>query len=127
MARERDERTLKMMEHYVELHEQGLTPGQIAAKYRISTQVVYLYLQEIADKAGVSRDSLLKQPNAEHAPFVRQFEPVKPIDTKGFKEKFQAAVDAMAETKEMVGSSLREAERFQEEIERREKTWQSLG
>ena len=127
MAREKDERTFIMMRDYMKLREQGFTPGQIAEIYGLSVSAVYSNLQAIADKAGVSRESLLKQPNAEHAPFIRQFAPVKPIDTEGFREKSQSGLEAMTSMKSMIEESLRDAEQYQQTVERREKEWSYEG
>lgn len=55
-----DERTLRMMEDFMSLHEQGLTIAEIAEKCRVSVWTVYERLGEIAKKNHVSRDSLLQ-------------------------------------------------------------------
>lgn len=56
-----DERTLKMKEEYVKLFNEGLSPKQIAKIFGLSSWTVYHYLGEIAEEAGVPRDSLLKK------------------------------------------------------------------
>ena len=58
---DRDERTLKMKEGYVELFNKGYTVKQIAETFGLSTWTVYHYLDEIAEKAGVPREALLNR------------------------------------------------------------------
>ena len=62
----KDERTLKMMKEYVGLFEEGLGPKEIAEKFDLDPWTVYHYLGEIAEEAGVPRESLLKQPQDKH-------------------------------------------------------------
>jgi DNA-binding CsgD family transcriptional regulator len=116
---ERNERTLQMMQNYVRLHAEGLSPSEIAKRYNLSTRNVYYVLQEIADKAGVSRESLLKAPHSEHQPYERISEPVKPVDTKAFSERFQNALAVMNEFKELVQMAIDGAEHYEETMEGR--------
>jgi transcriptional antiterminator len=112
----KNERTLQMMKNYILLHNAGMTPGEIAKKFDLSTWTVYNALQEIADNAGVTRESLLERPHSEHQPFERISEPVKPIDIKAFSEKFQNALGFMSEFKEMVDMAIEDAEKFKESL-----------
>ena len=59
MARE-SERMRLMKENFMELHQQGFTIPEIAAKFNLGKATVYHTLQEIADANGVSRESLLQ-------------------------------------------------------------------
>ena len=36
-----NERTLRMKQEYISLHEQGLTPGEIAEKFDLDVSTVY--------------------------------------------------------------------------------------
>jgi predicted DNA-binding protein YlxM (UPF0122 family) len=108
-----------MMQNYVRLHAEGLSPSEIAKRYNLSTRNVYYVLQEIADKAGVSRESLLKAPHSEHQPYERISEPVKPVDTKAFSERFQNALAVMNEFKELVQMAIDDAEHYEETMEGR--------
>lgn len=56
------ERTLQMKQQFVDLRNSGLTPVEIARKFGVSNRTMYFYLDEIAEKAGVTRDSLLAIP-----------------------------------------------------------------
>ena len=56
------ERTLKMKENFVTLRKEGLTPLEIADRYSVSYRTMYSCLSEIADDAGVTRESLLVTP-----------------------------------------------------------------
>lgn len=116
---ERNERTLQMMQNYVRLHAEGLSPSEIAKRYNLSTRNVYYVLQEIADKAGVSRESLLKTPHSEHQACERISEPVKPVDAKAFSERFQNALAVMNEFKELVQMAIDDAEHYEETMEGR--------
>ena len=110
---QKNERTLQMQQNYVRLHEQGLSPIEIAKVYDLSAWTVYNSLQEIADKAGVSRESLLMRPHAEHQPFERISEPVKPVKVEAFRERFQNALDIMSEFREMVDLAIETAEEYE--------------
>lgn len=114
----KNERTLQMMQNYCLLHDEGMSPREIAEKFDLSPRTVYYVLQEIADKAGVSRDSLLESPHSEHQPFERVSEPVKPIDIGAFSKKFQNALGIMGEFKEMVEMALDDAEEYERNMER---------
>jgi len=59
MARE-SERMRLMKENFMELHQQGFTIPEIAAKFNLGKATVYHTLQDIADANGVSRESLLQ-------------------------------------------------------------------
>lgn len=86
------ERTLKMMENYVRLHEEGRSVSEIAKLYSLSTSTVYGRLAEIANKAGVSRKSLLEKPfTADHS--GRNFTPVKPVNTTELERHFNEVLD----------------------------------
>lgn len=109
----KNERTLQMMQNYVSLHDSGMSPGEIAKKYNLSSKTVYGALQEIADAAGVSRESLLERPHSEHQPFERISEPVRPINVGTFSEKIQNALGIMSEFKEMVEMAIDDAEEYE--------------
>ena len=109
----KNERTLQMMENYIKLHDGGMSPHEIAKKYNLSNWTVYNSLQAIADKAGVTRESLLAQPHSEHQPFERITEPVKPINVTAFSERFQNALEVMSEFKEMVQLAIDDAENYE--------------
>ena len=112
----KNERTLQMMKNYVSLHDGGMSPRDIAKKFDLSYWTVYNALQEIADSAGVTRESLLERPHSEHQPFERISEPVKPINVKVFSERFQNALGIMGEFKEMVDMAIEDAEKFEESL-----------
>lgn len=111
---ERNERTLQMMQNYISLHAEGLAPSEIAKKFGLSTRTVYYVLQEIADKAGVPRESLLKTPHSEHQPSERITEPVKPIDVEAFRNKIQSTLVILGELREMIQLAIEDAEKFEE-------------
>lgn len=57
----RKDRTLAMKENYIALHEAGMSATEIADKYGLANSTVYRALPEIAEKAGVTRESLLSR------------------------------------------------------------------
>ena len=113
----KNERTLKMMQNYISLHDSGMSPGEIAKKYNLSPWTVYNALQKIADEAGVTRESLLERPHSEHQPFERVSEPVKPINIEAFSEKIRNALGIIGEFKEMVQLAIDDAEEYERNTE----------
>ncbi len=100
----RNERTKKMMRNYVKLHEMGLSAQEIADKYHLSTTTVYANLGEIAEKAGVTRESLLAkvQPSRYVPGSVHAKTPVLP------EGEFRADAAKAMEAIEKVQRSIRE-------------------
>ena len=73
------------MENFIRLHNEGYSIKEIAEISKVSVTTIYKNLDKIAEEAGVTRESLLKQPfEADHS--GRNFTPVKPIDKTAFKE-----------------------------------------
>ncbi len=66
------ERTLKMKQNFIELHKQGSSIEEIAAKFDLTPGTVYRCLGEIATAAGVSRESLLQRPHSPHQGYSRR-------------------------------------------------------
>lgn len=56
----------KMLNEFMELHENGYTINEIAKKFSLSASTVYSYLQEIAQNNGVTRESLLCTVHKQH-------------------------------------------------------------
>ena len=113
---ERNERTLQMMKNYVRLHDEGHSLAEIAKMYSLSARTVYYVLQEIADEAGVSRESLLKAPHSKHQPIERISEPLKPIDIDMLRGRLQNALDILSEFREMVRMAIEDAEEFEKKL-----------
>lgn len=61
MRNHRSEGAELYVKNFMYWHNQGLLIPEIAEKYGIGHNTAYLYLQEIADLNGVSRDSLLER------------------------------------------------------------------
>ena len=96
------ERTLKMMENYVRLHEEGRSVSEIAKLYGLSASTVYGLLAEIANRAGVSRESLLEKPfTADHS--GRNFTPVKPVNTMELERHFNEVLDNLKKVRTELG------------------------
>ena len=93
-----DERTLKMMENYIPLHNQGKSVEEIAELFDLDKSSVYRVLDRIAEQNGVSRESLLKRPHVEHTGYEkREGEAVEPIDSTDFMKLSEELFDAMEE------------------------------
>ena len=97
-----NERTLQMKAHFMELHRKGLTIPQIAKEYNLSTPTVYACLQEIADQAGVSRESLLERPHNKHATFIRKDTKLKPVDVESFNHHYETAMAEIAAMRKVI-------------------------
>ena len=120
------ERTLKMKADYIRLHtEENLTPKQIAARYDLHVSTVYNCLQEIADQAGVSRESLLITPRAKHLTHERRFDPVKPVDLTNFQQHTQATLDEFDGTLAVIAQHIQTAEIQQQCLTEEEEAWLS--
>ena len=68
---QQSERTLKMKQNFIKLHGQGLGIEEIAAQFDLTPCTVYRCLDEIATKAGVTRESLLQRPHGPHLGYNR--------------------------------------------------------
>ena len=58
--------TTLMKENFMRLHTEGKSIQEIAETYKVSIHTIYDSLQEIADKNGVTRESLLKRAHKKH-------------------------------------------------------------
>lgn len=69
---QQSERTLRMKQEFIELHNQGLDVKAIAKRFDLNPTTVYHSLDEIAAQAGVSRESLLQRPHGPHLGYMRE-------------------------------------------------------
>lgn len=60
-------RTLKMMEDFMVLHNAGHSIPEIAKMTRVDFATIYRHLDEIAEKNGVTRESLLEVPHPNYS------------------------------------------------------------
>lgn len=123
MAGKIHERTFKMRENFIELHDKGYSIPQIAKMYGLSTQTIYNSLQEIADESGRTRESLLEVPHGAHLTYDRQFEPVAEVDLTGFEEKFKTAIEGFNSVCESVKATIEKQEVIAQKIEEEQKEW----
>ena len=84
-----NERTLKMKQDFMKLHNDGLSIKEIAVKFNLSPTTIYKSLDEIAKKEDCSREDLLKVVHSPHLTYDRQFEEVAEIDVVSYREKFE--------------------------------------
>lgn len=106
----KNERTLQMMKDYVELHRQGLSIAEIARRYHLSTRTIYTRLQEIADAAGVPRESLLDAPDKGKNHFGCTPKPVAPVDISKFHARCEHITTELTALQEEVSKSIEELE-----------------
>lgn len=83
-----NERTLKMKQEFMSLHEQGLSIKEIAARFNLNPVTVYAHLSAIALENGCTREDLLKEVHSPHLTHDRQFEPVAEVDVANYRRKF---------------------------------------
>lgn len=114
MKGRRDERTLTMMEKYIPLFESGMAPKEIAMKFGLSGSTVYRCVGEVADKAGVSRESLLKQPHASPTNWDYVPEPIPEVSIASFREHLE---EALKNVDSMIADMKAQIDLQQEQIE----------
>lgn len=98
-----DERTLRMMEQYVELFDSGHTMIEIAATFDLSTRTVRDHLPEIAEREGRTYESLLNHP---HKPPAN---PPKRKITRFDREEFLAKANELLVELENLSSTVDKA------------------
>ena len=102
-----NERTLKMMENYIKLHNEGHSVKEIAKMFNLSPFTIYDRLGEIAEQNGVTRESLLERVFiADHS--GQNYTPVKPIDPTEFRKHFDAALTGVQTLKATISQALEE-------------------
>ena len=91
-----NERTLRMKGEFKQLRDDGLNIAEIAEKFGLSPSTVYRHLDEIADSLGVSRESLLLEPDkASLGAIGRTYGKLEPVDISGFQRHFESALEEM--------------------------------
>lgn len=84
--------TRKMMDQYCYLHfEEGLTPKEIAKKFKLSYSCVISHLEEIARENGCTREELLESPNrsGERIRYCGRLKTVEPLELHDLKQEIQ--------------------------------------
>ena len=119
----KNERTLQMMRNFMQLHAEGMGVPEIAAKYDLSRQTVYSCLDEIAENAGVTRESLLEVPHLKpHFP-LHSFRPVKPVDMTGFRKHFEATIVEIEAVQAEIKATIKKEEKILEKALGEEEKW----
>lgn len=88
MGQKQSARVGKMMENFLRLHNEGKEISEIAEMFQLSSRTVYLKLQEIADKEGITREELLSRPHKKHV-VTKERKVVKSIDICELKKGFE--------------------------------------
>lgn len=105
-----DERTLRMKQDFMSLHNQGLSIKEIAARFGLSVVTVYANLESIAKKEGCTRENLLMVVHAPHLTHDRQFEPVPEVDVDEYSQKFSELKNSTRELSKLIGKQILEME-----------------
>ncbi len=102
MARQRTQRGQQLVENFMKHHEDGKSIAEIAKLYDVNLSTIYkFYLQEIAEKNGVTRESLLYHP-AKKAP---RNQPKRIILSQDeIREISKMAEKLIAETHTLIGT-----------------------
>ena len=103
-----NERTLKMKQEFMLLHNKGLSVKEIAEKFNLNVTTVYASLETIAQKEGCTRESLLKRVHAPHLTYDRQFDPVPEVDVKQYTEKFDVLKKSAEELSTLMSKDISE-------------------
>ena len=104
-----NERTLRMMEEFIALREKGFSIPDIAKHFDLSETTIYKKLGKIAEKAGVTRKSLLDKPfEADHS--GRNFTPVKPVNPTDFRKHHTAAMAEIDYLTQTIGQTIEDYE-----------------
>lgn len=118
-----NERTLRMKQEYVELHKEGLTPGEIAKKFDLDVSTVYKSLGEIASSNGMDRADLLTRPHSEHVRYKNRLKKIEPIDTSGFIDHVNKAISEAKELQLVIKKQVKTQEKVTQRIEEEEEAW----
>lgn len=90
----RSEKVSRMIDNFMELHNEGYTIPEIAKKFNLSETCVRNHLQEIADNNGVSRESLLQIVHSQHfMSKVRNSTQLEKEDPKELRKAFESAMN----------------------------------
>ena len=93
----------------MQLHEEGRSIAEIAEAFNLSDTTVYAHLGKIAERYGVTRDSLLEKPiRADHS--GRNFTPVKPIDRSEFNKEAARAAELVTKLGHKILQTIEESE-----------------
>lgn len=88
MGQKQSARVGQMMEKFLRLHNEGKEISEIAEMFQLSSSTIYLKLQEIADKEGITREELLSRPHKKHV-VTKERKVVKSIDICELKKGFE--------------------------------------
>lgn len=115
MPRGKDERTLKMVENYVEHWRNGKTPREIAKIYKVSYSCVYKRLGEIAKKSGYTRKQLLQCPHSEHhmSGIRVTTGEVEKVNAEGFEKQLAIVGDEIKTLKGTVDQAIQNGKDFE--------------
>ena len=90
------ERSLQFERHCVEHLKAGMNVREMAVKYGLSESHCYKLIHKLEDKMGLTKNSLLHHPHAEHVVLERkELKKVHPIDFSAFQEEFRNTISSM--------------------------------
>lgn len=118
-----DERTFRMEQEYMDLHEQGLSPSEIAKRFNLDVSTVYKSLGKIANSNGVDRADLLDRPHGEHVRYKGRLKKVEPLDPSDFLEHFEKTMSEVNELHVVIKRQIKAQERIANHVEEEEAKW----
>ena len=119
-----NERTLQFRKNFMRLYEEGLTALEIGEKYNLSSGTVYRILGEIADEAGVTRESLLQRPHyIGNIVSGGEYGPIARVDLTDFERHFEKANKGVGELIVEVDKKISEQQGFSNDAYREEQRW----
>jgi DNA-binding CsgD family transcriptional regulator len=86
-----------MIDHFMVLHEEGHSIAEIAKICGVGKNTIYSSLDEIAEKNGVTRESLLEKVIPYKTPSGPR-EPVERIDTEELINEYNSLIEHLDQT-----------------------------
>lgn len=120
-----NERTLQFRKNFMRLYEEGLTALEIGEKYNLSSGTVYRILGEIAEEAGVTRESLLQRPHyIGHIFSSERYGPVEKVDLAEFERHFKTAREEIDKLVAEVNNEIKRQQKLANKVYQEEERWQ---
>lgn len=91
----RSQRVKDMIEGFMHLHSEGKSIAEIANYFNLSTRTIYQYLEVIAKKNNVTRESLLKTMHKPHEmKSVRNYNPKEKTNLDEMRKDFSDMINS---------------------------------
>ena len=117
--RKRDEGTLRLIENYKKEFDAGLSPKEIAEKYGVSLSTMYRAVLVVAEKEGVSRESLLKRANSKDGSHTEAKNSTL-LDNEDFNARGMAILKEIKEARIEINNFISKHEKIAESFKNKE-------